>query len=174
MIFSDPNSAVILGFKDKNELNFNGVYRFKKGEIELITDKISFPNGLDFSPNFNKLYISDTDTSIIYSLDVSKSDEFTNLREFIDQEKIFADRNLTKNGYFKGSVGGDGLKTDKDGNIFVTTNLDVVVYDKDGNYLGEIALDSTPTNLAFGGDDLKTLYITAMENIYEIMVLTGK
>ena len=62
----------------------------------------------------------------------------------------------------------DGLKVDVEGNVYVASQNGVVIIDANGKHLGTIEGLEEPTNIAWGNDDRKTLYITAMKGLYRI------
>ena len=65
-------------------------------------------------------------------------------------------------------MGSDGMTRDKAGNIYLT-GKGVTVFDKEGRKLGEIPIDESWTaNVCFGGKEMKTLFITAMDSLYSI------
>jgi gluconolactonase len=64
--------------------------------------------------------------------------------------------------------GSDGLGIDCAGNLYVTTGSVVRVFGADGMPRGEISVAEAPSNVAFGGADHKTLYITARTALYSI------
>jgi gluconolactonase len=66
----------------------------------------------------------------------------------------------------------DGIKVDKDGNLFVTGPKGIWVWDANGNHLGTIEMPEQPANLAWGDKDYSTLYITATTSVYRLRVRT--
>ena len=68
--------------------------------------------------------------------------------------------------------GGDGMVLDTDGNVYVTAGSEesggVYVFTPEGEHLAFLPVPEAPTNCTFGGDGLKTLYITAMTSVYAI------
>lgn len=60
--------------------------------------------------------------------------------------------------------GVDGLGKDCAGNLYVSTGQSVVVLGPDDAMIGTIAVPNQVTNIAFGGADRKTLYITSLGN----------
>lgn len=62
----------------------------------------------------------------------------------------------------------DGMKVDKNGNIFVTGPRGIWVWDKAGRHLGTIVLPEQPANLTWGDTDYGTLYITATTSVYRL------
>ena len=68
--------------------------------------------------------------------------------------------------------GGDGMAIDAEGRFYVTAITGVQVFDKTGQYLGNIPVPKKPTNVAFAGPRKSVLYITAQEGLYRIPTLT--
>jgi gluconolactonase len=66
--------------------------------------------------------------------------------------------------------GADGVAVDSAGNVYVATTqgLGVQVFDKSGKHLGNIPCPAPTNNCAFGGPDMKTLYVSAKDGIYWI------
>ena len=85
-----------------------------------------------------------------------------------DPGKISSGRVLceTKQADGKSDTGGDGLAVDVRGNLYITTGLGVQVFSPEGKLLGIIECPEHPANCAFGGPELKTLFITARTGFY--------
>ena len=64
--------------------------------------------------------------------------------------------------------GPDGLKVDVNGNIWCTARDGVRVYSSEGELLQTVEFAQVPANCAFGGEDYKTLYVTARTGVYKI------
>lgn len=62
----------------------------------------------------------------------------------------------------------DGIKSDVQGNLYVTGHGGVWVFDKTGQVQGIISIPEAPSNCAFGDADFKTLYVTARTSLYRI------
>ncbi len=147
--------------KEGRELDFNGVYRLAPdGALTLLDDTLPRPNGLAFSPDESVLYVDDSQEGIIRAYDVQPDGAVSNARLFAE---------------LRGSKPGvpDGMKIDVQGNIFCTGPGGVWVFDPGGEKLGVIEVPQVPANLAWGDDDLETLYITAQSGLYRIRVKTG-
>jgi gluconolactonase len=65
----------------------------------------------------------------------------------------------------------DGLKVDSKGNIWATGEGGIRIISPAGKVLGQIVLPEVAANLAFGGNDLKTLYITGSTGVYRLPLL---
>jgi len=167
--FSSPNDAVYnsageLFFTDppyglqtqddtdaKKEIPFNGVYKLKtNGEVILLVDSITRPNGIALMPGNNKLIVACSDEARPnwYIFDV-KGDSVTNGKIFYSA----SEEAKTMKGV------PDGFKIDKNGNMFATGPGGVYIFNSEGKKLGLIRLHNATSNCALSPDE-KTLYIT--------------
>ena len=63
----------------------------------------------------------------------------------------------------------DGIEVDQAGNVFVATKAGITVFKADATKIGVVAIPEQPTGMAFGGKDLKTLYVTTLgTKIFEL------
>ena len=66
----------------------------------------------------------------------------------------------------------DGMSIDTKGNLFATAGREetagVYVFSPEGKKLAFLPTPETPTNCCFGGDDFKTLYVTAGKSLYRV------
>lgn len=165
LYFTDPPYGLPKGADDpQRELDFCGVYRLgKDGKVTLLTKEITRPNGIALSPDEKKLYVasSDPDKAIwmVYDLKADGT---------LGTGKVFKDVTAWVKEGRKGLP--DGLKVDKDGNLWATGPGGVIVFAPDGTHLGSIETGVPTANCAFG-EDGTTLYITA--NTALIRVKTG-
>jgi len=154
LYFTDPPYGLEkLNADPKKELTFNGVYRVKPdGEITLLTQSLTFPNGIAFSPDEKILYvaISDPKRPVIVAYDVKADGTIDNERVFFDAQALMPGR--------KGLP--DGLKVDQRGNLFATGPGGVLVISPAGRHLGTINTGEATANCGWG-DDGSVLYITA-------------
>ena len=152
--FSDPTWGVMN--QDKQ-----AVYYIKpNGEVIRISGDFQKPNGLCLSLDEKLLYVDDWSDKNIYVLDVQEDGTATNKR-------IFCTLNTSG---LSGSSGADGMKIDSEGTFYVATSLGIQVINKDGVFQETISVPEIPSNIAFGGKDLKTLYITAGKNLYSTTI----
>lgn len=133
------------------ELSFNGVYKVKtNGEMILLTDSISRPNGIVLLPGQQQLIVACSDPAkpnwYIYDI---KGDSLTNGHLFYSAAG--ADK----------SVQGlpDGLKADSKGHVFASGPGGVWIFSSAGKLLGKIKLENAVSNCALSADE-KTLFIT--------------
>lgn len=165
--FTDPTYGRMEGFGVEREpaLGFQGVYRIapEGGLPELVVDRglYSQPNGLCFSPDEHRLYVNDTEQANIRVYDVVDG-RLANMRVFASD---ISDPDL--------AGAPDGMKVDALGNIWVTAPGGVWVFSPDGALLGKIAVPEFAANLHWGGEDWRTLFITASTSLYALDVAVG-
>ena len=174
MKFNSPND--ISGYKDggfyftdptyggtpsgERELNFRGVFRvLPSGEVRRITSDFDQPNGIAFSPDYSILYVAD-----------SGRDE---IRKF----NLDADGNVVSSSIFyrptDRSDGNafDGIKVDIAGNLYTSGRRGITVLNPAGERVAYVPTNENTSNLAFGGSDRKTLFITCRTTVRKISVL---
>src|SRR5579863_5535206 len=160
LYFSDPTLDLVAG--EKQEIPFQGVYRLdEKGALRLLTKDLTQPNGLAFSPDGKQFYVDDSAQKNIRVYDVAAEGSLTNGRIFGEEPGA------------KHEGVPDGMKVDKDGNLFVTGPKGIWVWDAKGNHLGTIAMPEQPANLTWGENDYRTLYITATTSVYKLETKTN-
>ena len=153
--FTDPTLDLVKG--EKQEIPFQGVYRLdSNGEVRLLTRDLTQPNGLAFSPDGKRFYVDDSKERNIRVYDRKPDGTLANGRIF----------GAEPDG--KGDGVPDGIKVDKDGNLYVTGPKGIWVWDPQGHHLGTIAMPEQPANLAWGDTDYGTLYITATTSVYRL------
>jgi gluconolactonase len=133
---------------------FNGVYRLRpSGEVDLLDDSLSFPNGIVLSPDGRTLYVavSDPERAVILAYDVGSDGGVSGKRVFADMT------DLVKQG-LKGLP--DGMAVDRAGNLFATGPGGVHVFTPAGVRLGRIDTGSAVANCTFG-EDGRTLFLAS-------------
>jgi gluconolactonase len=157
--FTDPPYGLAGQDSDPaKELPFNGIFRLSPdGEVELLNDQQTRPNGIAFSPDEKTLYVANSDPEHKVWMAYRVKDDGT-----IDAGRVFADvTGETDEGL------PDGLKLDKQGNLYLTGPGGVWIYAPDGTHLGTIQPEEVPANVGWG-DDGHTLYMTARTGLYRI------
>jgi gluconolactonase len=156
LYFTDPPYGLEQGADDPDrDLDFCGVYRLEpKGKLTLLTDEMTLPNGIAFSPDERLLYVAQSDPGdpIWKVFDVEVDGTISKGRVFFDAAKLAKDKNN------KGLP--DGMKVDEKGNLFATGPGGVLVISAEGEHLGTLRTGEATANCAWGGDG-STLYITA-------------
>lgn len=154
--FTDPTLDLPKG--QTQETPFQGVYRLgRDGSVTLLTKDLDQPNGLAFSPDGKRLYIDDSKQRNIRVYNFHNGT--------IDGGRIFGSEEPPA-----GQRGGvpDGMKIDKQGDLFVTGPNGIWVWDSAGNHLGTIVVPRQPANLTWGDADFKSLYLTAGSSVYKL------
>lgn len=144
--------------KEGKEQEGNFVFRFdpKGGKITAVARDFDKPNGLAFSPDEKRLYIADSGApKHIRVFDVKTDGALASGSVFCKIDK----------------GGPDGIRCDTAGRVWSSAGDGVHIFAADGNLIGKILVPETPANLAFGGKDLRTLFITARKSLYSVPVL---
>lgn len=166
IFFTDPP----YGLKDMEqsplkETPFNGVYRLgPDGEVTLLEDTLTFPNGVALSPDQRTLYVtvSDPARAVVMAYELSPAGRLSNGRVLRD---------------FTAMVGPaapglpDGLAVDVQGRLFVTGPGGVHILTPEGRSLGRIDTGTAAANCAFG-EDGGTLFITSGPFLARLRTLT--
>jgi gluconolactonase len=161
LYFTDPPFGLPQAFDDPaRELDFCGVYRLSAdGILTLMTKDLKAPNGVAFSPSGKTVYISNADphNAIWMTYEVQEDGTFANGRVFFDATTW----TKTKKGV------PDGMKIDKDGNLFAAGPGGIHVFAPDGSHLGSFETGVPTANCAWGNNG-STLYIAANTAIYRV------
>jgi gluconolactonase len=129
------------------ELPYSAVFMVKDGKIQLLANDFR-PNGIAFSPDEKILYVNGG--KMIRSYDVHPDGTVGNGRVFIDMASDTA------------PGGTDGMKVDRQGNVYCTGPGGIWIMSPAGKHIGTILMPEPASNLAFGDTDYKTLYITEL------------
>lgn len=144
------------------DLNMVGVFRVSPdlGTMTLLVDDFPLPNGLAFSPDESVLYITDSRRGHIRAFNLQPNGTLAK-----QTDRVFADLRGTEPGV------PDGMKVDAMGNVYCGGSGGIWIMDSQGKKLGRIVHGgAATTNLAFGGDDWKTLYFTGRTNLGAVNV----
>jgi gluconolactonase len=166
--FSDPSYGrmPVYGVERPRQLGFQGVYRVPPGggAPQLLVDRYLFdqPNGLCFSPDERRLYVNDTVQALIRVFDVAADGSLSNGRVFASGVRSALEPGVP-----------DGMKCDERGNVWVTAPGGVWVYTPAGDLIGKLRVPELVANLAWGGPDFHTLYLTATHSVYSVPVKVG-
>ena len=162
--FTDPG-----GPSPDTDLDFAGVYRVSAdlSAINLLVRDYVLPNGLAFSPDERVLYVNDSQGVFVNEdmfRSVGRIDAFD-----VRANGMLANRRVLCE--LRGERSGipDGMKVDVEGNVYCTGPGGVWVIDPTGRHMGTILteVDHT-TNMAWGGEDWRTLFITTAETMGRI------
>ncbi len=138
---SDPNWKASTGNLWRVDTN---------GKVTLLEENMGTTNGVEVGPNEDILYVNESVQKVVWIYDLSKDGDISNKRKFI----TFPD------------FGMDGMRCDIKGNLFITRHGKgtVAMISPEGELIREIKLKgSKPSNIAFGGKDGKTCYVTLQD-----------
>ena len=167
--FTDPTYGIMrnyTGNKSEAELS-ESVYRIDAvtGRITRITDGIKKPNGICFSPDLKKLYVSDT------------GEGENNIKVWdISGDKVKGGKQFTsmKMDGFDAVGHSDGIRADMDGNIWSSAGWvgdgydGVHIFAPNGDRIGQIKLPENCANLCFGGQKKNRLFMVASQSLYAV------
>ncbi len=140
-------------------LDVQGVYRLPPdgGEPQLVIDDCAYPNGLAFTPDEKILYVNDSRLGIIRAFEVRTDGSVGPGRLF---HKLTGD-----------DAGvADGMKVDVEGNVYCTGPGGVHAISPEGKLLGVLKIPGHSTNLAWGDEDWRSLYVTTYHSVYRTRV----
>jgi gluconolactonase len=157
MYFTDPGGPLA---PDQWDVTSAGVYRVSAdlGSMSLLTDEMVGPNGIAFSPDERILYVSDARQRHIKAFDMLPNGVIAK-----QTSRVFADLGGPEPGV------ADGIKVDSAGHVYSGGAGGLYILDAKGKKLGRIVHgEAATTNMAFGGDDWKTLYFTTRSTLYMV------
>ncbi len=113
-----------------------------------IIDNLTKPNGVIGTADGKLLYVADAGGNKTYVYCIQSDGSLT-------------DRKLIA------PIGSDGMTLDEKGNLYLTRGV-VHIYSPDGTAIASIEVPEGPANVCFGGEDRRTLFITARKGLYSI------
>jgi gluconolactonase len=173
IFFTDPGLRLPAELR---EIGFSGVFRIDpSGHLHLATDECEYPNGLAFSPDESVLYvaISRLDERCFQESERGEVCTHRRIRAF----DVAPDGTLTNNRVFCDMSSADpgvpdGIKVDTKGRVFCVGSGGIWVIAPSGEVIGIVQLPEVARNLAFGGPDFRTLYLTPRDSLMKLQVKT--
>ena len=159
LYFTDPPFGLPKFFNDpRKELPFSGVFAVKDGNLQLVTKDFTGPNGIAFSPDEKYLYVGDWDEKkkVVMRYEVQPDGSLKSGKMFFDMTSA------------PGEDAIDGMKIDKEGNLYVSGPGGLWIISPQGKHLGTIIPPKHPHNFAWGDADGKTLYLCARSGLYRM------
>jgi gluconolactonase len=157
VFFTDPIYGLPQGENDPmRELDFCGVYQVTVGgEVKLVEKGIERPNGIALSPDERVLYVANSHgpRAVIFSIPVDADGGTGKAEVFFDTKGL------------GGKGAPDGLKVDAAGNLWATGPGGLLVISREGKLLGRVLTHRATANVAFGGADGKSVFLTAHDRI---------
>ncbi|MEM6384090.1 MAG: SMP-30/gluconolactonase/LRE family protein [Pseudomonadota bacterium] len=167
--FTDPPYGInsdIEGYRAESEIG--GCYVFcvgKDGSIKAVATDFDKPNGLAFSPDERQLYIADSGAIRGASFPGIDYDLPHHIRVFdvegdtLSNGRVFA---VIEPGV------PDGFRVDHEGFVWTSALDGIHCLTPEGERIGKIGLPSQTSNICFGGEDGKTLFITSSDKVYRV------
>lgn len=172
--FTDPGYGSLMHYEgNKGELLLKeAVYRIdKSGRIDLVTDEMFKPNGLCFSPDYKKVYVADTGAT--HDERAPKNIKMWDVDGArLKNGRVFCSMELPG----KGAGLADGIRCDRDGNIWSSAGWvgegydGVHIFNPQGQRIGQIHLPEICSNLCFGGVKRNRLFMTGSQSLYAVYV----
>jgi gluconolactonase len=165
LYFTDPPYGLPGAFEDPDkELPYQGVYRVTpEGKVSLMTRELSSPNGIAFSPDEKTLYVSNSDPKkpiwmaypVLADGSLGPGRQFAEARAWVREGEGLP----------------DGLKSDRNGNLFATGPGGIHVFAPDGTRLGRIETGDRTGNVNWG-EDGSVLFLAANHRILRLRTTT--
>lgn len=167
--FTDPAYGIDTdyeGHKSESEIGACHVYRVdgKSGAIDAVITDMVRPNGIAFSPDERKLYVSDTGRTHgshkpapIRVFDVDEAGK-------VSGGDTFAECTV---GVF------DGFRLDDEGRIWSSAGDGIHCYDPDGTLIGKVKVPEVVANCVFGGPKRNVLYICGTTSLYAVRLMVN-
>ncbi len=159
LFFTDPPFGLPKFHQDpRKELPFEAVFSVKDGKIKVVSTDMTGPNGIAFSPDEKFLYVTNWDEKkkVIYRYEVRPDATLKNGNVFFDMTSTPGEDAL------------DGMKVDEAGNLYVSGPGGLWVISAEAKHLGTIVTPMHVHNMAWGGEDHKTLYLCARSGLYRM------
>lgn len=142
----------------------NRIYRIAPdGAVSVVEkfDNVPRPNGLALSPDQKILYVGFERPA-------------AGIKPYVQKYFVKDDGSLAESSKFVEldlDSSPDGIEVDQAGNVYVANKAGITVFKSDGKKIGNVAIPEQPTGMAFGGDGMKTLFITTQgTKIYQLKV----
>jgi gluconolactonase len=154
LFFTDPPFNLPRGAE--SELGFSGVFAVRDGDLTLVTDELEGPNGLAFSPDERLLYVCNwmPERKIVLGIDMET-----------DARSVVSDMTDAP-----GEEAPDGMTVDPEGRLYVCGPGGIWVLTPAGEHLETLRLPESASNVAWGDEDRRTLYITAQTSVYRTRI----
>ncbi len=153
LVFHPDGSIFMTGPGGSSEDNAIGVvyHATRDGDLRVVAEGLAFPNGLALTEDATQLYVVETHRHRVIAYEVQEDGSLAAPRPFAEMP---------------GGVGGDGMALDVDGNLYVAHfgMGEIAVFDPEGTRIDTLpAGGEKPTNVVFGDEDMRGLYVTEVE-----------
>ena len=165
LYFTDPPYGLAGILEDaRKELLFQGIYRLDPdGNLALLDDSVTFPNGIGLSPDEETLYVavSDHDNAVWLAYDIESDGSIANKRVFFDANRWAGEEG--EHGY------PDGMAVHSSGYIFATGPGGVWLFSPDAEPVARILTGRAAANCTLSSDE-ETLYIAAHDTLMSLHI----
>jgi gluconolactonase len=176
--FTDPGYGSLGNYEgNRGDLQLKeAVYRIdgKTGTVEKVEDEMYKPNGICFSPDYKKVYVSDTGAS-----HYPEAPKIVKVFDLVDGKRLKNGKTAFSMGLEgKGAGFADGIRADVDGNLWVGAGWvgpgydGVHIFTPAGERMGMILLPEICANLCFGGRKRNRLFMAGSQSLYSVYVET--
>lgn len=147
--FTDPYYQRDYWDRKQTDLDGEKVYYLpKNGAPVVVANDLIKPNGIVGAPDGKYLYVADIKAGKTYKFSINKDGTLKDKQLIIEQ-------------------GSDGMTLDARGNIYLTGN-GITIYNPAGQKIAHIDVPERTSNICFGGQDRKLLFITARAAVYTL------
>lgn len=154
LYFTDPYYQRPWWTHKQSEIKKQSVYKVDRdgSNLTCVDDALVQPNGIIGDASRRILYVADIGDKKTYKYNIGSDGSL------LDRQ-VFCQR------------GSDGMTLDREGNLYLTGSDGVYVYNPSGEWIQTIKIPENWTaNVCLGGEDRRTLFITAMDSIYTVRV----
>jgi gluconolactonase len=158
LFFTDPPFGLPKVYDDpRKELGYSGVFALHRGALKLVSSELKGPNGIALSPDEKYLYVGNWDPvkKVVMRYEIAAEATLSNGKIFFDMTSAAGEDAI------------DGIKVDREGNLYVSGPGGLWIISPTGKHLGTVITPKHPHNLAWG-DDGKALYLTAQGTLYRM------
>lgn len=135
-------------------------YIAPSGDVTRVTEDLAAPNGIGMSPDRKRLYVCPSQQAEMLVYDVLGPGKLSEPQTFCSVEQPEG----------KSGTGADGITLDVKGNVYITTHLGIQIFSPSGNQIGVVTIPQQPANVCFGGEDWKTMFVTARTGLYRVQM----
>jgi gluconolactonase len=134
------------------------IYLLRPNGVKQVVDLgLKFANGIALTPDQTQLYVTESATHWVWIYSILPDGQLSNKQRY---GWLHAPDN-------QDNAWPDGLRCDRQGNVYVATRMGIQVLDQTGRVNAILPLPSgQPSNCCFGGTDFNTLYVTCGDKVY--------
>lgn len=151
VFFTDPFYKRTWWDHSDKPQDIQGVYRLDPDHktITRIAEDLIQPNGIVGTPDGKTLFVADIGANKTWKYTINKDGNLSNKILFCE-------------------MGSDGMTIDSKGNIYLT-GKGVTIFNPNGKKIQNIEVpEGWTANVCFGGNDFKSLFITASKGLYRV------